>query len=149
MIKRSFKFFDTSFRNLDASTKYLTIIGHHPAKNFPHNFNHLIDLSDNVILADSGANAYLAFMKTHSKAPLPAFISGDMDSIKKETVNFFENNNVPCIDDPNQDINDVEKTLLLTTNKILPNIFKDEYAKCRIMIWGLAGHRFDQLMYLY
>lgn len=135
-----------SFRNPDANTSYLTIIGHHPSKNFPQNFTHLINLSNNVVLADSGSNSYMTYMKTHKEAPLPNFIAGNMDSIRKDTYSFFEGNNVSLVHDPDENANDIEKTLVLANKLILKDKSDNQRMKFRIMIWALAGHRFDQLM---
>ena len=145
-MRRSFKFLNVSFRNPDANHVYLTIIGNYPNRSFPNNFSHLIGLSNQVILADNGANGYLNFMRTHENAPAPAFITGDMDSIKKDTYNYFEGKGVPLIHDASQEVNDVEKALALTKKRIIDDYTENNRVRFWIMVWGLSGHRFDQLM---
>lgn len=146
MLRKSFKFMNIGFTRTETNSKFITIICHNPYKNFPHNFNHLIELSDEVVLADGGANSYLKYMKTYQKAPSPAFLTGDMDSIKKSTLQFFEANNTPILNDPNQDTNDLEKALSKTKAHIIDKHAQQTDTKFSILIWGLAGHRYDQLL---
>ena len=143
--KRNFKFLDMAYKRSSLRSHYISLICHHPGTLFPQNFNHLINISDDVVLADSGANAYLQYLNMNRKKKWPAMIVGDMDSIRKESTEFFEANQVPFYEDSGQDTNDFEKALVEIKERIIkPNTRENIIFK--LMIWGLAGNRLDQLL---
>ena len=82
-------------------------------------------LADLIVCVDGGANSALKLKI------LPDFIIGDMDSIKPETAEKFEN--IKRIFKPDQEFTDLEKTLIYL-RKFKPEI---------IHIFGAIGNRID------
>ncbi|KAJ3271667.1 cAMP-dependent protein kinase subunit [Terramyces sp. JEL0728] len=89
------------------------------------------------LVADGGANRLYDFLEPGERLDyLPTVIQGDMDSIKKETRAFYEQNGIKVVLDTDQDTTDFHKCL---NNPII----KDCEA---IYVLGALNGRFDHTM---
>lgn len=78
----------------------------------------LLSKSGLVVCADGGANRlHDTLLEPEREIYLPAMIVGDFDSLRPEVRAFYESKGVTLRSEPNQDLNDLEKTLQIVLEK--------------------------------
>jgi len=116
-------------------------------------FHRLWNLSSIRVCADGAANRLHDSMTDDSgKCFFPNAICGDLDSIRKDVIDFYTTGGT-CyiIRDLNQNYNDLDKSLRFLEDSQKKNAQKnhdeeEESAIDRVVIYGAFGGRFDQTM---
>lgn len=106
-------------------------------------FQKLWDISSVRVCADGGANRLFDAVKHHGEQMqyIPDFIKGDLDSLRGDVREFYENLGCAIEKDPDQDTNDLDKCLQAIFERQTSNSVN--YAVC---VYGAFGGRFDQEM---
>ncbi|XP_037940847.1 thiamin pyrophosphokinase 1 isoform X1 [Teleopsis dalmanni] len=90
---------------------------------------------------DGGTNHWLQFLKTECQGlemKPPDLITGDFDSINKESLNYFKTTRI--VHTPDQDYTDFTKALALIRPMLQPKLLND------IVVLHDTSGRFDQIM---
>jgi thiamine pyrophosphokinase len=85
------------------------------------------------ICADGGANRLFHATKDSEQVYRPDLITGDLDSLKADTRDFFERMKVNIVKEYDQDFNDLDKSI---------GAIPETYQTC--FVYGAFGGRFDQ-----
>ena len=153
MQKRCFKFLTSKPSN----PLWSIICKTNPQKNVF--FENVIKNSQKIMCADGGSNDLHKFILNYQKEKnssnlkngefikishlLPEFILGDLDSIKKSTINFFLENKVKIKNRKNQNFSDLEKLLY----EIEKNSKNDNNSKSLEIPIFANGERLDHFFY--
>lgn len=121
-------------------------------------FSHLWDEASVRVCADGAANRLHDALSVERRAALraacippaerrsnqlPDVITGDLDSIRPEVLDFFEQIGVPVMREPEQDTHDFEKCLRWLQAKHEAAAHEEAYS---VVAFGAFGGRLDQQM---
>lgn len=100
-----------------------------------------------IVVADGAAN-YLydsALSEEHRRSRLPHFITGDLDSIRPEVLEYYAQAGVETAPRPSQDAHDFSKSLVLAEEQLQLRGKGETGRSEEIYVFCSAGGRFDHV----
>jgi len=124
----------------DEKLKVALVVVNMPLDGMIDKFKHLWNIACIKTCTDGGANQVYRIADDQHERYLPDYISGDLDSIAPDVLNFFKEKGVEVISTPDQDETDLTKCLRILINNQNFNKFD------QIIVLNAFGKRLDQTM---
>ncbi|CAO1440332.1 unnamed protein product [Diamesa serratosioi] len=96
-----------------------------------------------TIAVDGGANRWIDWLKQNDlleKLDPPQYITGDFDSARKESLDYFKDLGTEIISTPDQDATDFTKSLMVLEPLV------EKYNLKSIIVFSESSGRFDQIL---